>query len=122
MASIKSIVAAVALAGALLVIAIFAFGGSGPSSALIKSSMIKELGKRNKDCVVTQVTFIRAGSFVPEAHRHLPKGTVFYPIRVQANFTALQHDGSRSDPQKAVKTLYFYKTETRRWAYEVNSF
>jgi hypothetical protein len=84
--------------------------------------MIKELTKRNKDCVVAKVTFIRAGSFVPEAHRHFPKGTAFYPIRVDAEFTVVQQDGSRGDPQEAQKTLYFYKNKTGRWAYEVNSF
>jgi len=121
MVSLKSIVVGVVLGVVTLVIALYVFS-DGPSSGLIKSSMIKELDQRNKDCVVTRMTFIRAGSFVPEAHHHLPPGTAFYPIRVDAHFTAVHDDGSRGDPQEAIETLYFYRNKAHQWTYEVNSF
>jgi hypothetical protein len=118
----KSTAAAAAIVAALLVIAFYAFGDNGPGGGLIKSSAVQELNQQNKDCVVTKFAFIRAGSFVPESHHGLPKGTAFYPVRVNASFTALQDDGSRSDPRQASITLYFYKTEAGKWVYEVNSF
>jgi hypothetical protein len=113
------IVFVVCLAASLAIL--YALGDHGPGSGLIKSSMAKEVKKHLKNCEVTKITFIRAGNFVPQAHRRVAKGTVFYPIRAEADYTSQLPDGSRQNGQ-AIRTLYFYKNPAGKWVYEVDSF
>ncbi len=117
MISFKSIGIAVALAAVVLVIGAWVTGDHGPSSSLIRHAMEKEVAKHSPDARVTKVTFIRAGSFVPESHLHVPKGTSFYPVRAEASYTS----GNAGTETRAA-TLYFYRNKSGQWVNEVNSF
>ncbi len=116
MISFKSIGIAVAIGLVVLMLGAFVTGDHGPGGALIRAAMAKDVAKRGQDAHLIKLTFIRAGSFVPEAHRQVPKGTTFYPIRATATYT---HDGETT---QGTRTLYFYRDRTGKWVYEVNSF
>jgi hypothetical protein len=107
---------------ALAVEAYVVFGAGGPGGSLVKSVAELELKKHAKECLVSKVSYVRGGKFVPQSHRKAPHGTAFYPIRVEEDFTTALADGSRSEKKQATKTFYFYKDSSGKWEYEINSF